>query len=265
MVKNIIIVANNLNSSARTSKCSEIGKNDIIVRFNVGWGVKNKNDRVNYVFFRKRHQSYIGFNSDYELKNPQLIRKNTKYIFLNHSGTEPLNKIFEKYPIIAKNHEILSTNPIATEYDIKPSSGLVAIKYFMNKFPDHKIKLFNFSWEGWSGHNFNLEQKLCYEWSKSKIISIISANCGIVIDNNSNKPKKQDKNDKQHDEQHDKQRDKQHDKQRDNTKNNNIIPYSDNELTTLDYRNNIYTRRYVIKTGHGKSIYRLSSRFKSRN
>lgn len=40
MGKSIIIVANNLNSSARTSKCPEIQKGDIIVRFNVGWGTK---------------------------------------------------------------------------------------------------------------------------------------------------------------------------------------------------------------------------------
>lgn len=40
-----------------------------------------------------------------------------------------------------------------------PSTGFLAINYFLKNFPDYEIYIHGFSWEGWHGH----------EWSKEKL------------------------------------------------------------------------------------------------
>ena len=169
---NIILVANNLSATKKTYQDSSISDNDIIVRFNIA--KMDKKDRTNFVLFRKTKRCYIGFKPNFKIVNPLLLRNGIKYIFISEDKNY-LKKIFENYPIIRNNYEIISTHPISRKYNIKPSSGFLAIDYFTKKYPNYHIKLFNFSWEGWSGHSFNLEKNLCHQWAKDGKISIIGS------------------------------------------------------------------------------------------
>jgi hypothetical protein len=58
-------------------------------------------------------------------------------------------------------------------YPNLPSTGLLAIHYVLQYYPDHKIFLHNFTNQGWSGHNWDREKYLIQIWAKKRKIDII--------------------------------------------------------------------------------------------
>lgn len=44
-----------------------------------------------------------------------------------------------------------------------PSTGFLAIKYVLNLYPEEQIRLYGFTWQGWSGHPWQAE----YDWLSS--------------------------------------------------------------------------------------------------
>ena len=169
----IILVANNLNNDDRLYQLGDIiAPDDLILRFNIG--VMSHKDRTDIVMFRKTHTSYIGFTPQLRIRNKRLLDKGIKHIFIDENS-ELIKKIQSKNPGI-NQYTIYKSIPLKEKYGWNPSSGLIAIEWCREFYPNHEIYLFNFSWNGWRGHDFAKEKKLCMKWIKEKKIKILKKN-----------------------------------------------------------------------------------------
>ncbi|MCT6881275.1 hypothetical protein [Snodgrassella alvi] len=54
-----------------------------------------------------------------------------------------------------------------------PSTGLLAIYYILQEYPNNKIYLHNFTHQGWMGHNWSLEESLINKLSEKNKIEFI--------------------------------------------------------------------------------------------
>lgn len=54
-----------------------------------------------------------------------------------------------------------------------PSSGFLAIYLYVTQYPNRDIYLHNFTYLGWSGHNWKREKEIINTWIKEKKIALI--------------------------------------------------------------------------------------------
>jgi hypothetical protein len=40
-----------------------------------------------------------------------------------------------------------------------PSTGFVGVRYVLDRYPDAKVRLYGFTWEGWEGHDWAAEKR----------------------------------------------------------------------------------------------------------
>ena len=58
--------------------------------------------------------------------------------------------------------------------DKMPSSGFVVLTYVLQRFPDSQITLIGFSFEGWSGHPWELEKRFVHTAVKRGVLDLVS-------------------------------------------------------------------------------------------
>lgn len=177
--KNIIIIANNKQKIPDIRKLPiQLSPDDIIVRFNKGlYPINDKSyDNPNnlIVMFREHNVGISGINGD-GMINSKRLRYAREYYLIGNGNQKDLIKLIEK-----KNNIVLGTlhtEIVKSTYDLNkiPSSGTVAILHFMVNYPNDKIILFGFSWQGWAGHNFEKERQIAMDLAAKGRLQIISS------------------------------------------------------------------------------------------
>lgn len=52
-----------------------------------------------------------------------------------------------------------------------PSTGFIAIYYFLKRHPNIHIYIHGFSWQGWEGHKWDAEKNIIQQWLKQNRLS----------------------------------------------------------------------------------------------
>lgn len=162
--RNIIIIANNKQHIPDIRKFPlPLNENDLIVRFNKGLYAKddktydNPNNLI--VMFREHAVGISGIRPDGKIDSKRL-RHAKEYYLVGGGLQKELNKRIEKRNNIKLG--LLHTDIIKDTYRLEktPSSGFIALVHFMVNYPNDRIILFGFTWQGWSGHNFRKERQI---------------------------------------------------------------------------------------------------------
>lgn len=159
-----------------------IGDNDFIIRFN------SPNPsctlKADWVFIANGYCQIRHLNIDHQFFKPDtqiFFRYRKEDIYHNCFENIPLHKRIKyrwRFPkwikkckldqyqleIVPKSIYIQCTNMIG--YSL-PSTGLLAINYISNLFPNNQIFLHNFTNKGWRGHAWDREKNLIQEWINS--------------------------------------------------------------------------------------------------
>jgi hypothetical protein len=179
-ISNIVIIANNKQHIPDIRKLPiTLGSNDLIVRFNKGLYPKgddtfeNPNNLI--VMFREHAASISGIRENGKIDSQRLRYAKEYYVIGGGIHPQLVKKMEHKNKIKV---EILHTDDIRDQYQLEktPSSGFIAMVHFMVKYPNHRLVLFGFTWEGWSGHNFAKERKIAKDLeAKGRLLIIPSS------------------------------------------------------------------------------------------
>ena len=180
-VRNIVIIANNKKRIPDIRKLPiQFTDNDLIVRFNKGLYAKddktfdNPNNLI--VMFREHAVGFSGINADGSIVSKRLKHAKEYYIVVRHKGQHTQTELIEK---IEKCNNIklgiLHTDTIEKDYKLgkEASSGFVAMIHFLTNYPNDRVILFGFSWEGWGGHNWKREKQIAKDLESQGRIMII--------------------------------------------------------------------------------------------
>lgn len=101
-------------------------------------------------------------------ENPSFSRKlRYPFYFPIFRWKNGFNKYPQQYLPISIYRECIN---ITTQL---PSSGFIAAYLYSNYFPDRKIYLHNFTFEGWDGHNWSLEAEYIQRKTESNELIIL--------------------------------------------------------------------------------------------
>lgn len=159
--KNIYILANNTDIAKnkklidKINKKIQLKKNDFIVRLNMNVLKDVFNGETTHHYFR--YCGSIKTGKPCLHMNPSTFDKN-KYknivagyiimnkLFENKRALRKLNDYFEKHiaPVKKENNIYIDNNLYNLETE-SPSTGLISVQHFTNKYPNANIKLIGFS------------------------------------------------------------------------------------------------------------------------
>lgn len=89
---------------------------------------------------------------------------------------EALAYFGQKFPVtfLSENFYLSCCNLLEiNKYELNsriPSTGFLAICYYLQNFPNHKIYIHGFSWEGWNGHSWDKEKQMIHNLLSEKKI-----------------------------------------------------------------------------------------------
>lgn len=163
------------NADEQHSIAEKISKDDIVIRFNS----PNPSCTLmaDWVFVANGYNQIRHLNIDHQMFKPDtqiFFRHSRKDIYLSCFEKLPLHKrikYFWRFPqwvkksklkqykidTISKSLYLQCVNMIGNSM---PSTGFLAINYVLNQYPTHQIILHNFSFQGWSGHDWHNEKCL---------------------------------------------------------------------------------------------------------
>lgn len=171
------------NADEHIDIADKISHDDIVIRFN------NPNSTcklmADWVFIVNGTIQVRHLSIDHQFFKPDTE------IFFRYKLNDILKSKYENIPIIKKlkycwyffrwkkkfqlNQFLIHIIPSSVHYKcIKylypncPSTGLLAIYYILEYYPNHKIFLHNFTYQGWKGHNWNKEKALIDELINKK-------------------------------------------------------------------------------------------------
>lgn len=176
------------NADEQNSIAHLIQDHDIVVRFN------NPNPnctlKADWVFIANGTIQIRHLNIDhkfFKLNTQIFFRYTLKDILTSKYEIIPLNKkikYYLRFPRWKKKYGLdkfaIQTIPDQVHFNCMnllhskfPSTGILAIYYVLEYFPDHKIFIHNFTNQGWSGHNWENEKLLIQTWEREKRIAIV--------------------------------------------------------------------------------------------
>lgn len=176
------------NADEQNSIAGLIHEDDIVVRFNT----PNPNCTLmaDWVFIANGYTQIRHLNIDHQFFKPDtqiFFRYTRKDICLGRYQNIPLHKRIKyiwRFPKWIKHSHLdqyqINTIPTDTYQHCantlgfrQPSTGLLAIDYICQYYPEKQIYIHNFTSEGWTGHNWDDEKKLIYKWiTEGKITAI---------------------------------------------------------------------------------------------
>lgn len=171
-MRQIILVANNMKKKPiLLANHPEIKKGDIIVRFGKCFMVEN--DVTDIFILRQGATGYSGTNpANNRIIRNDLLKPRTTFWAINNKYKD-LVKDIEKVNNI-KIKKILSGDDTKKNWGLScPSSGMVALDYFLTNYKDWKIRIVNFSWEGWHGHEWYKEKQIFQNLIKNGKVEIL--------------------------------------------------------------------------------------------
>lgn len=176
------------NADEQNSIARLIHEDDIVVRFNnpnpncslmADWVfIANGYSQIKYVninrqFFKPDTQVFFRYSrKDICLKRYQNIplHKRIKYIWRFPKWKRKLGLYQYKTKVIPSSEYLYCSALLNHKL---PSTGLLAISYIINQYPNNQLYIHNFTNKGWSGHNWKNEKKLIQFWEYYKKIIII--------------------------------------------------------------------------------------------
>lgn len=156
-----------------------IGEDDIVIRFNIP--NPSCSLKADWTFIANGYTQIRHLNIEHKLFKPDMqvfFRYTKQDIWYSKYQKIPLHKRIKycwRFPKWVKKSKLdqyhISTIPSNIYQHCaeilgfrQPSTGLLAIDYVLQNYPDHEIFIHNFTNEGWTGHNWDDEKKLMYNW-----------------------------------------------------------------------------------------------------
>lgn len=176
------------NADEQNSIVGLIHEDDIVVRFN------NPNPNctlmADWVFIANGYTQIRHLNIDHQFFKPDtqiFFRYTRKDIFLGRYENIPLHKRIKyiwRFPkwkrqlgLYQYKTEVIPSSEylhcVALLNHKLPSTGLLAISYILNQYPNNQLYLHNFTNKGWFGHNWQNEKKLIQLWENNNYLILV--------------------------------------------------------------------------------------------
>lgn len=160
----IVLIANNPKGKYKGKKLKKlIGKDDLVMGFNVLSWYKNKFYPLDIWFLRHTRNNYAGFDNNY-VALKQSAAKKAKYLLFINQNNRAIRKIRKRNKMRKKEYEILEkTEWLKPHYGLKkkPSTGLIGLHYALEKYPEYDIKMINYTFKGGKQHDWAGEKTFC--------------------------------------------------------------------------------------------------------
>ncbi len=120
--------------------------------------------RINHQFFKPDTEVFFRYSKEdiYQSCYEKIaLHKRIKYRWRFPKWIKKYNLDLYKLNIVPKEIYLQTVDMIMHSL---PSTGLLAINYVSDRFPNNQIFLHNFTYNGWSGHDWDSEKKLIQQW-----------------------------------------------------------------------------------------------------